>query len=103
MSGPEIQQGCKLVQNLLKHGIRLQELDLIVFFMGTKYNLKFQHLREVEISNLEKLNIGVEEITLGDVNVFKAELVDKGEDASSDGGFSDGRNGGKRTEGRFVF
>lgn len=52
---------------------------------------------------LEKLNVGVEEITLGDVNVPKAELVDKGEDTSGDGCFPDRRNGCKGTEGRFVF
>lgn len=52
---------------------------------------------------LEKLNVGVEEITLSNVNVPEAELVDKGEDTSGDGGFPDRRNGGKWTEGRFVF
>lgn len=52
---------------------------------------------------LEKLNVGVKEITLGDVNVPEAKLVDKGEDSSGDGSFPDRRNGGKGPEGRFVF
>lgn len=52
---------------------------------------------------LEKLNVGVEKITLGDVNVLEAELMDKSEDSCGDGCFPDGRNGGKGTEGRFVF
>lgn len=41
---------------------------------------------------LEKLNVCVEEITLSDVNVPKAELVDKGEYPRGDGCLPDGRN-----------
>lgn len=62
--------------------------------MRTEYHLK---------AYLEKLNVGVEEITLGNVNVPEAELVDKGEDSSGDSSFPDRRNGGKGTKGRFVF
>lgn len=41
---------------------------------------------------LEKLNVGVEEITLSDMNVPETELVDKSEDSCGDGCLPDRRN-----------
>lgn len=58
---------------------------------------------ESKILYLEKLNVGVEEITLGDMNVPEAELVDKCEYSCGDGCLPDRRNRRKGTEGRFVF
>lgn len=52
---------------------------------------------------LEKLNVSVEEITLGDVDVFETELVNELEDTSGDGCFADSRAGSIGTDGGFVF
>lgn len=52
---------------------------------------------------LEELDVGVEEVTLGDVDVLGAELVDELDDAGGDGGFADGGDVGVRAEGGFVF
>lgn len=52
---------------------------------------------------LEELDIGVEEIALGDVDVLGGELVDELENAGGDGGFADGGDGGVGTERGFVF
>ena len=52
---------------------------------------------------LEELDVGVEEVTLGDVDVLGAELVDELYDAGGDGGFADGGDVGVRAEGSFVF
>lgn len=52
---------------------------------------------------MEKLDVGVEEVTLSDVDALEAELVDKLEDAGSDGGLADGGDIGVGTEGGLVF
>lgn len=52
---------------------------------------------------LEKLDVGVEEITLGDVDILLAKLVDECEDPGGYCGFADGGNVCKWTEGSFVF
>ena len=52
---------------------------------------------------MEELDVGVEEVTLGDVDVLGAELVDELDNAGGDGGFADGGDVGVRAEGSFVF
>lgn len=52
---------------------------------------------------LEEFDIGVEEVTLGDVDVLGAELVDELENASGDGSLADGGDVGIRADDNFVF
>lgn len=52
---------------------------------------------------MEELDIGVEEVTLGDVDAAEAKLVDERENAGGDGGFADGAHGGEGAGGGLVF
>lgn len=52
---------------------------------------------------LEELDVGVEEITLGDMDVLQTQLMDELEYTSGDGGFPDAGDGGEWPSGRFVF
>lgn len=47
---------------------------------------------------LEQLNIGIEQITLRDMDVLERQLVDELENAGGDGGLPDGGNGGVGAE-----
>lgn len=51
---------------------------------------------------LEKLDIRVKEITLGDMNAAEAELVNEREDSGSDGSFPDGGDGSEGAYGTLV-
>jgi len=44
---------------------------------------------------LEEFDVGVEEVTLGDMDAFEAELVDELEDAGGDGGLAHGGDVGE--------
>lgn len=52
---------------------------------------------------LKELDVGVEEVTLGNVDVLGAELVYELEDTGSDGGLADGGDVSVGAEGSFVF
>lgn len=52
---------------------------------------------------LEELDIGVEKVTLSDMDVLDAELMDELEDAGGDRGLTDGGDVGVGSESRLVF
>lgn len=52
---------------------------------------------------MEELNISVEKVTLGDMDVFEAELMDELEDAGRDSCFANGGDIGIRADRGFVF
>ena len=56
-----------------------------------------------KIFNLEELDVGVEEVTLGDMDALEAELVDELEDPGGNGGLPNGGDVGVRTDRGFFF
>lgn len=52
---------------------------------------------------LEELHIGVEKVSLGDMDALHAELVNELEDAGDDGGLTDGGYVGVGSKKRLVF
>lgn len=52
--------------------------------------------------HLEELDVGVEEVTLGDVDILQAELVDELENASGDGSLADCGDGGVGAGGGLI-
>ena len=51
---------------------------------------------------LKELDIGVEKVTLGDVDILGAQLVNELENSGSDGGFADSRYVGEGAERRLI-